>query len=81
MKDGDDDNNQYIYAYMAHMFVNEESSNIDFGKSFQLKNIILYLGSTCHITPQVSIFLGSLEGMDKYIEVADGHCVMGKQRG
>ena len=34
------------------------------------------------MTPEVSDFIpGSLEDMDKYIEVADGHHVMAKQKG
>ena len=34
------------------------------------------------MTPEVSYFiLGSLEDMDKYIEVADGHHVTDKQKG
>ena len=34
------------------------------------------------MTPEVSYFIpGSLEDMDKYIEVADGHHVTAKQKG
>ena len=39
-------------------------------------------GATCHITPEVSDFIpGSLEDMDKHIEVMDGHHVTMKQKG
>ena len=34
------------------------------------------------MTPEVSYFIpGSLEDTDKYIEVADGHCVTAKKKG
>ena len=34
------------------------------------------------MTPEVSYFIpGSLEDMDKYIEVADGHHITAKQKG
>ena len=53
-----------------------------YGDSSQLTNRILYLGATCHMTPEVSDFiLVSLEDTDKYIEVADGHHVTAKQKG
>ena len=43
---------------------------------------ILYSGATCNMTPQVSDFIPvSLEGKDKYIGLADGHCVTAKQKG
>ena len=48
--------------------------------SSQLTNWILDLGATCHITPEVSDFIpGTLEDMDKCIEVADGHHVTTKK--
>ena len=47
----------------------------------QLTNWILDSGETCHITPEVSdIIPGSLEDMDKYIKVVDGHHVTAKQK-
>ena len=46
----------------------------------QLTNWILDSGATCHMTPEVSDFItGSLEDMDKCIEVADGHHVTQKK--
>ena len=63
---------------MARMYSNDGSSSRDFG---QLTNWILDSGATCHMTPQVSDFiLGSLEDTDKYIEVADVHYVIVKQK-
>ena len=46
---GDDENNQKIYAYMARMSDNDESPSRYFGDSFQLTNWILYSGATCHM--------------------------------
>ena len=55
-------------------------SNENFGDNLQLTNWILYLGSICHMTPEVSDLIpGSLEDMDEHIEVADGHHVTGKK--
>ena len=34
-ENGDDDNDQYIYAYMARMYGNDESSSRDFEDSLQ----------------------------------------------
>ena len=66
---------------MARMSDNDECSSRDFGDSLQLTNWILYLGATCHMTPQVSDFIpGLLEDTDKHIEVADGHTVTAKQK-
>ena len=50
---GDNNNDQRIYAYMACMSDNDESPSIDSGDSSQLTNWILYSGATCHMTPQV----------------------------
>ena len=50
---GDNNNDQRIYAYMARMSDNDESLSIDSGDSSQLTNWILYSGATCHMTPQV----------------------------
>ena len=72
--------NQNIYASMAHMSGNDESYSKYFGDSSQLTNWFLDSGAMCHMTPQVSDFIPySLEGTDKYIEVADGHYVMAKK--
>ena len=58
---------------------NNEIYSRNFYDSSQLTNWILYSGEMCHMTPEVYDFiLGSLEDTDKYIEVADGHCVMEK---
>ena len=67
---------------MARMFSNDKRSSDKYGDSLQLSNWILDSGATCHTTPEVSYFIpGSLEDMDKYIEVADGHHVTAKQKG
>ena len=56
------------------MSVNNKRSGRYFGGSLQLTNLVLDLGGTCHMTPQVSYFIASsLEDTDKYIEVSDGH--------
>ena len=48
----------------------------------QLVNWILDSGATCHMTSEVSDSIpGSLEDMDKYIEVADRHHITAKQKG
>ena len=67
---------------MARMSVNDECPGGNFCDSSQLTNWILYYGSKCHIKPEVSDFNpGSLEDMDKHIEVADRHHVTAKQIG
>ena len=67
---------------MAQISGNDKSSNGYFGDSSQLTNRILDSGAMCHMTPQVSDFIpGSLEYMDTYIEVADGHHVPAKKKG
>ena len=48
---GNDNNDQMIYASMAHMSGNEEFSSGNFGDSSQLRNWILDSGVTCHMTP------------------------------
>ena len=74
-----DDNK--IYAYMAHMSSNDERKSVKDGDSSQLTNWILDSGATCHMTPEVSDFIpGPLEDTDKYIEVADGHHITAKQK-
>ena len=79
-ENSDYDNNKKIYASMARMSGNDNSSSRDFGDSYELTNWILDSGATCHMTPQVSDYVpGSLEDTDKYIEVADGHYVTAKQ--
>ena len=66
---------------MARMSSNYERKSGNYGDSSQLTNWILYLGATCHMTPEVSYFVpGSLEYTDRYIEVARGHHVMAKQK-
>ena len=66
---------------MARMSDHDESPSRDFGDSLQLENWILYSGATCHMKTQVQDFIsGSLEDMDKYIEIADGHHVTAKRK-
>ena len=66
---------------MTCMFDNDESHSRYFDDSSQLTNWILYLGETCHMTPQASDFIpGSLEDTYKYVEVTDGHHIMAKQK-
>ena len=66
---------------MARMSGNDESHGRYFIVSSQLTNWILDLGSTCHMTPQVSDFIpGLLEDTDEYIEVEDGHYVTAKKK-
>ena len=58
---------------------NDKNPGRDFSDSSQLTNWILDSGATCHMTPQVLGFIpGSLEDIDKYIEVEDGHHVKAK---
>ena len=67
---------------MARMSGNDEFPSGDFGDSLQLTNWILYFGSMCHTTLEVSDFITvSLEDMDKHIEVADGYHVKAKKKG
>ena len=67
---------------MARMSSNDKRLSENYGYSSQLTNCILYLGATCHMTPEVSYFIpGSLAYTDKYIEVEDGHHVTAKQKG
>ena len=50
----------------------DEHKSIKYGDSFQLTNWILDSGAMCHMTPEVSDLIPvSVEGTDKYIEVAD----------
>ena len=66
---------------MARISDNDESPSRDFGDSSQQNNCILVSGETCHMTPQVSDFIpGSLEAMDKHIEVADRHHFTAKKK-
>ena len=72
----DNDNDQKIYASMAHMYDNEKIPSRDFGDSSKLTNWILDSGSMCHMTTQVSGFIPvALEDTDKNIGVGDGHHV------
>ena len=67
---------------MARMSSNYKRSSEKYDDSSQLINCILDSGATCHLKPEVSDFIPeSLEDTDKYIEVADGHHIMGKQKG
>ena len=65
---------------MAQMSSDDERKCVNYGDSSQLTNWILDSGETCHMTPEVTDFIpGTLEYMDEYIEVADGHHVTAKQ--
>ena len=78
---GEEKDEHKIYASIARMTSNDEHKSEKYGDSLQLTNWILDLGATGHMTPEVSDFItGSLEDMDKYVEVADGHHVMTKKR-
>ena len=64
------------------MSSDEKRKSVRYGYSSQLTNWILDLGATCHMTPEVSVFiLVSLEDMDDYIEVAYGHHVTAGKKG
>ena len=59
---------------MVCMSGNDESSCRYFGDSSKLTNWSLDWGATFYMTPKDSDFIpGSLEDMDKYIEVVDGN--------
>ena len=79
---GKDKYDHKIYASMARMSSDGECKSGEYGDSLLLTNWILNSGEWCHMTPEVTDFIpGSLEDMDKYIEVADGHHVTAKQKG
>ena len=81
-KNGEDNDDHKIYASMARMSSDDERKSVKYVDSSQLTNWILDLGSTCHMTPEVSDFIpGTLEDTDKYIEVVAGHHVTAKQKG
>ena len=66
---------------MARMYSDEERKSEKYGDSSQFTNWILDSGATYYMTPEVTDFIpGSLEDMDKYIEVADVHHVTAKQK-
>ena len=82
LDNGDNDNDQKIYLYMAQVSGNDEIPSRYFGDSSQLTNWILDSGEMCYMIPQVSDFIpGSLEDTDKYIEVAGVHHITAKQKG
>ena len=82
MQQQQNNNNHKIYASIERMSSDDERSSEKYGDSSQLTNWILDSGATCHMTPEVSDFIpGSFEDTGKYIEVADGHHVMAKQKG
>ena len=64
---------------MERMSDNENKSSRDLGDSSQLTNWILDSVAMCHMVTQVSDFIpGSLEYMDKHIEVADRNHITAK---
>ena len=82
MRQRRDDNDHKIYTYMARMSSDDERKNEEYGDSLQLTNWILDSEATCHMMPEVTDFIpGLLEDTDKFIEVADGHHIMAKQKG
>ena len=77
---GKDKNDHKIYASMARMSSDDERSSENYGDSSKFTNWILDSGATCHMTLEVSDFiLGSLQDIDRYIEVADGQHVIEKK--
>ena len=50
---GENNDEHKIYATIARMSRNEERSSENYGDSLQLTNLILDLGATCHMTPEV----------------------------
>ena len=56
-KNSENNNDQYIYAYMARMSGIDKYPSENFGDSSQLTNWILYSRATCHMTPEVSDFI------------------------
>ena len=61
---------------------NDKSSSRNFGEGSKFTNWVLDSGSTFHMKPQVwGFILGSLEDMDKYIEVTGVHHVTVNQKG
>ena len=78
---GKNNNDQNIYASMAHMSGNDKCTSGNFGDSLQLTYQILDSGEMCHMTPELSVFIpGLLEDTDKHTGVADGHHVTEKQK-
>ena len=79
---GENNDDHKMYASMARMSSDGERKSVKYGDSSQLTNWIFDLGTTCHMTPEVQDFIpGTLEDIDKYIEVADRHHVTAKQKG
>ena len=67
---------------MERMSTNAENPRRSYGDSSQPTNWILDSSETCHMTPEVSYFIPILLVVtDKYIEVAYGNFVTGKQTG
>ena len=63
---GEDNNDQKIYASMARMSSDNKRKIIKYGDSSQLTNWILDSGATCHLTPEVTDFVpATLEDTDK----------------
>ena len=65
-ENGDYENDQNTYAYMADISGNDKISSRYFGDSLQQTNWILDSGAMCHMALQVSGFIpGQLEDTDK----------------
>ena len=71
------------YTHLWHVCLARTNIQVKiYCDSLQFINWIVDYGATCHMTPEVSVFIpGSLEDTDKYIEVAGGHHVTAKQKG
>ena len=94
-KSADISSSQKIYASMArlrhsHAKVQPKTESVPHANmacsstSFvgDLYNWVLNSGATCHMTPFLDDFIpGTMETVDKFVEVADGHYVPGKQQG
>ena len=56
-KNGENNNDQKIYASMARMSSNEKRSSEKYGESSQFTNLIFDLESTYHMISEVSDFI------------------------
>ena len=44
---------QKIYMSMSHIYINSESTRIEYGDRSQMKKCILGSGDNCHMTPEI----------------------------
>ena len=60
-KNGENNDDHKIYAFMAQMYSNDKRKSVKYGDILQFTNWILDSEATCHIMPEVSDFIpGSL---------------------